>query len=83
MDLDPFYRRVSRFYRGCGLAIGVILIVLGLYLFVHDLLVCLHVLPPDNPEGPYGVVAGPVMAMMGGGLLYWLRYIREISVNED
>jgi hypothetical protein len=83
MDSDHFYRRLARFYRGCAWVIGALLIVGGLMLFVHDLLICFHRLPPDNPEGPYGVILGPIVAMMGGGALFWLRYCREISVNDE
>lgn len=83
MDLDPFYRRLLRFYRGCAWTLGVLLILGGLALFVHHLLVCFHLLPPDSPEGPLGVIVGPLMAMAGGGLLFWLVYIKETSVNED
>jgi hypothetical protein len=86
IDLSPFYRAVLRFYRGCGYTIGLLLILGGLYLFMDDLLMILHRIPPELPEireGPLGLLAGPLIAGAGGGLIFRLLYTRETKVHDD
>lgn len=55
---------------------GLTPICFGLYLFVHDCLIFVHVLPPYG-DGPAGIIAGPVLIGTGAALLRRLYYLPD------
>jgi hypothetical protein len=63
---------MTKFLRGTGWFVGVLLGLVGLFVLVNDSLVIAHVVQPTG-EGPYGVVVGPVLILMGVVLMLWLR----------
>lgn len=64
--------RIRRLLRGASWVCAGLLIVLGVSVVLHDVLVVLRVIAPEG-DGPFGLIVGPIIAVIGG---VWIGYLR-------
>jgi hypothetical protein len=69
---------MKTFARGFWWVFGITLICLGLYLLINDALVIAHIIAPHG-DGPYGVISGPVISLIGIVLLRWLKLTEPVD----
>ena len=54
-----------------GIGTSVVVVGLGLYLFLHDCLILVHILQPYG-DGPFGLIMGPLLIVIGVVVMLWL-----------
>jgi hypothetical protein len=62
---------MRRAVKRVGIGTSAVFVVLGLYLFIHDCLILVHIVQPYG-EGPAGLIIGPILIVIGVVAMLWL-----------
>jgi hypothetical protein len=69
------------FLRSCGYLFGALLVALGSYLLIHDVLILIHVVAPYG-DGPAGVIAGPIVILFGVVIILRLKTTQPVKYED-
>jgi hypothetical protein len=62
---------MRRAVKRVGIGTSAVFVGLGLYLFVHDCLILVHIVQPYG-DGPAGLIMGPILIVIGAVTMLWL-----------